>query len=267
MASRIVLITGKHPPLKTRQSTQAETQTLGANSGVGYATTKVLATASPDFHIIMTGRSLEKVSTAKSEIETSGIKGSLSALQLDITSPTSINTAVNHVEQTHGHLDALINNAAVGSRGPHLLTRMRECFETNVFGCAAVAEAFRPLLLKSPNPYSVFVSSGVGSIGSIAGKTDADKIPFDDAYRASKSALNMIATVEARDYAAKGLKVFPMCPGFVVSNLRGTGEQERTGWGNAGDPAESGRLVLRILSGERDADVGRLVHKDGVYPW
>lgn len=56
-------------------------------------------------------------------------------------------------------------------------------------------------------------------------------------------------------------------PGFVRSNLRGTTEEERSGWGGAGDPDESGEIVLSVVKGERDGDVGLLVHKDGVYPW
>lgn len=37
--------------------------------------------------------------------------------------------------------------------------------------------------------------------------------------------------------------------------------------GKAGDPAVSGLIVLDIVQGKRDADVGRFVHKDGVYAW
>jgi hypothetical protein len=56
-------------------------------------------------------------------------------------------------------------------------------------------------------------------------------------------------------------------PGFVVSNLRGTSEEERSGWGGAGDPAVSGQLILEILEGERDGDVGKFVWTEGVHPW
>ena len=61
--------------------------------------------------------------------------------------------------------------------------------------------------------------------------------------------------------------MFVMSPGFVRSNLRGPSEEARSGWGKAGDPEDSGRIVLDIVNGKRDADVGRFVHKDGVYDW
>jgi len=76
----------------------------------------------------------------------------------------------------------------------------------------------------------------------------------------------MVALFEHADYGNE-IKVFAMSPGFVVSNLRGTTEELQSGWGQAGDPKTAGETLLAILKGERDADVGRLIHKDGVYPW
>ena len=214
----------------------------------------------------MTGRTLTKVQTALTEIESAGnLKGTLSAVQLDVTDDASIAQAVQHVEKHHGRLDALINNAAIGRMDPDVRTRVSTSMETNVVGPAVVAEAFRPLLMKAQKPYGVYVSSGVGSM--MKATEPGPRLPNENAYRASKAALNMVAVVENRDFGPQGLRVFTMCPGFVVSNLRGTSEEARSGWGKAGDPLESGKLVLSILEGERDADVGKLVQKDGVYPW
>ena len=245
----------------------------GANSGVGYAATNILLRASEPFHVIMASRSLDKAQAAMSEIQTWGnLKGTLSTIQLELTNQASILAAAKSVEETHGHLDALVNNAAVGSMDPDIKTRMQISMDTNVIGPTMVEEAFRPLLLKAKNPYSVYVSSGMGSVTK-AGDTSLDHykpIPGEEAYRSSKAALNMLAILEAKTYGPRGLKVFGMCPGFVVSNLRGKDEGMRTGkafGAEAGDPEDSGRTLLRILTGERDDDVGKFVHKDGVYPW
>ena len=247
----------------------------GANSGVGYATTKVLTGFSSAYHVIMAGRSLSKLQTAKTELETSNnIKGSLSTLQLDVTDETSITNAAKQVQQQHSHIDALINNAGIGNGDPDLKTRFSLTYNTNVIGPVLVSEAFRPLLLNSPNPYSIYISSVVGSMTQITDNLDFSNLPKtitsrpkENAYRSSKAALNMVAIIEARDYASEGLKVFTMCPGFVVSNLRGGKDEQRNGWGHARDPEESGETVLGILEGRRDGNVGRFVHKDGIYPW
>lgn len=239
----------------------------GANTGVGYATTSVIARASENFHVILACRDLAKADKAKAEIAAAGIKGKLSTLELVVTDSASIQKAAASVAEQFGRLDVLINNAAVGSAPAENDTdRFLATFQTNVVGPHLVSEAFRPLLLKSAKPYSVYVTSGQGSL-QIA--SSAPKHPYEppkaQPYRSSKAALNMVMVMDSRDN--KPVKVFGMDPGFVVSNLRGTKEEQRTGRGLAGDPEVAGGVLLSIIQGQRDADEGRVVHKDGVHPW
>ncbi len=194
-------------------------------------------------------------------------------MQLDVTDVASVTKARDFVEKEFGHLDALINNAAVGGTGyPDIPTRFQAVMATNVTGVAVVTDLFRPLLLKSAHPYSIFVSSGAGSFGRaierFQGTRDKPPEPANGgAYHASKAALNMLALREHIEYVDSGLKVFAMSPGFVVSNLRGTSEELRSGWGKAGPASVAGGFMLSILEGERDADVGKLIRKDGVDDW
>lgn len=207
---------------------------------------------------------------AVSELEAASPIGALSTVQLDVTDDTSIKAAAAHVQEQFGRLDVLVNNAGVGGNiSPDIRTRFQLCLETNVTGPAMVADAFRPLLLKSSNPYSIYVSSGASTLvrNAAAKPPRHEGIRNGGAYLVSKAALNMLAVVEAGEWGHEGLKVFVMSPGFVRSNLRGESEEARSGWGKAGDPAVSGQIVLDIVQGRRDADAGRFVHKDGVYPW
>lgn len=131
-----------------------------------------------------------------------------------------------------------------------------------------MAEKFHPLLLKSnSSPYSIFVTSSLGSIAIASdvrsGSYSADYIP----YRMSKAALDMLVIQEHKHKSKQGLKVFAVCPGLVRSYLRGTEKEDVEAGGKAGDPMVSGKTILDIMEGKRDADVGKLVHKDGVYPW
>ena len=241
---------------------------------MGYAASKVIARTSSAFHVIMAGRSLEKVEAARAEIESSGdLKGTLSTIHLDVLDKTSIHDAAAQIAHEFGRLDVLINNAAVANLDPDLQTRLRINMETNFIGPALVSEAFRPLLEKSENPYSIYVSSGVGSLtrasdpDSSLYKTNSPVTKYGEGYATSKAALNMLALQQAM-MNKDSMKIFMMCPGFVVSNLRRWGGDEaNSGWGNAGDPAVSGETLLSIVEGKRDADVGKFVHKDGVYPW
>jgi len=215
----------------------------------------------------MAGRSKDKLASALAEVQDTKIKGTVSTVQLDVTDEQSIKDAVQHVRDQHGRLDVLVNNAAVGTIDPDIKKRFTLSLVTNVIGPALVAGAFRPLLLESDNPYSIFVSSGTGSLARAADPAAVSYMPNENAYRASKAALNMVAIKEWQDFKAKGLKVFAFCPGFVVSNIRGPSEELRTGWGKAGDPLVSGQSILDIIEGKRDVDDGKFVHKDGVYQW
>jgi NAD(P)-dependent dehydrogenase (short-subunit alcohol dehydrogenase family) len=185
----------------------------GANSGVGYAASKVLASASPPYHVIMAGRSLSKLQAAQSEIHAStpSTHGNLSTVEMDVTSPTSIRAALATISSQHPHLDVLINNAATGNTDPDTYTRYHATLDTNVIGPAVVADTFRPFLLKSPNPYSIYVSSGVGSLSRAdeVAQGKREKIPEPanaQAYKASKAALNSIALQEYIEYKDRGLK-------------------------------------------------------------
>ena len=215
----------------------------------------------------MASRSSENGKAASSEIQATGIQGTISTVQLDVTDESSIAAAVKQVEKEHGRLDVLVNNAGIYSQASTLKEQFEVTFNTNVTGAALVAEAFTPLLLKSSNPYLLYITSGLGSLNRASDKQHPDyKFDFR-AYRISKAAMNMLAVQDAKVLGKQGVKVFTLCPGLVVSNLRGRGEEQRTMGGNAGDPEESGRTMLRIIEGGRDADVGKFVHKDGIYPW
>ncbi|KAL1964564.1 hypothetical protein VTN77DRAFT_6861 [Rasamsonia byssochlamydoides] len=243
----------------------------GANSGIGYAATKVIASASSDYHVIMACRSLSKGNAALEEIQQEGIiKGSLSTIQLDVTDEQSIDAAAKHIEDKFGRLDVLINNAGIASMNiPNLKKQFEDTYTTNVIGTALVTRAMEPLLLKSQRPgYVLHVSSALGSVTRALDPTQAGYLlPTAVAYCVSKAALNMLTVEHLKRLGPQGVKVFVVCPGLVRSYLRGKTAEQVSAGGKAGDPMVSGRFFLSVIEGERDGDVGKFIHKDGVYPW
>lgn len=225
--------------------------------------------ASSKYYVVLASRSLPKVESAVAEILALKPQGTLSALQLDVTNLASIEAAAATVEKRFGRVDVVINNAGISGWCDTLQQSLSEALKVNAIGSALVAEAFRPLLLKSTNPYSIYVSSGAGSITrTLAQRPDpSQQIKDDVAYRVSKAAQNMVAAVEWRDYGPQGLKVFVMSPGCVVSNIRGESDEQKSAWGMARDADTAGVTVKAIIEGQRDADVGKFVVEEGTRPW
>jgi NAD(P)-dependent dehydrogenase (short-subunit alcohol dehydrogenase family) len=132
-----------------------------------------------------------------------------------------------------------------------------------------VTEKFLPLLEKSKGARLVYVSSGLGSINMRLDPKDPYKMLQALAYRMSKAAINMLVACDVMNYGPKGMKVWAFDPGYVVTNLSGTGEKgkrERVKNG-AGDPKVSAKALAAVLAGKRDEDVGKFIHENGVYPW
>ncbi|KGO60967.1 Short-chain dehydrogenase/reductase SDR [Penicillium expansum] len=196
----------------------------GANSGVGYATTQVLA-AHANHH-------------------------------LDVEDDTSIAQAVSTVDEQFNRLDILINNAGSAAPNSSGRARLNQIFSTNVIGATLVSEAFIPLLVKSENPYLIHVSSGLGSMKLATDPSSQIYAAPWDEYRASKAALNMITVQMHKRLQSRGVRVFAFCPGLVRSNLRGEDEAAVSAQGRAGDPLESGKGILGIVLGERDGEAG-----------
>ncbi|KAJ9643820.1 uncharacterized protein PV06_09004 [Exophiala oligosperma] len=240
----------------------------GANSGIGFATAEVIASASPNYHVLVGSRNPENGKKAVADLKATGnIKGTLTDVQIDITDQSSVDALAKFIGEKFGRLDVLVNNAGIAPTDGSLRSIMDRTFQTNVTGPLVLTEALKPLLLKSKNPYSIYVSSGLGSLSM----ADSEKVLALEypAYSASKSALNQMMIYESKNNAKNGInmKSFVMCPGFVRSHLRGKEEEQISGGGRAGDPKVSGQIILDIVEGRRDADVGKFVYKDGVYPW
>lgn len=240
----------------------------GANTGIGYRTAEILSTY-PRYHTILGCRDVSKGQAALSTLQALSPTSSLSLVQLDVTCESSISAAAASIEKDHGRLDVLVNNAAIMSHKTTLVGQLRELFETNTIGAAAVTEEMRYLLLRSEDARIVYVTS---ELGSVVLRLDKEQMYYgvtETAYRMSKAAINMLVACQHVEDGPRGVKLWAFDPGYVVTNLSGTGEkgiQERIDRG-AGDARESARALVDIVLGKRDGDVGKLVHKDGEHPW
>lgn len=195
----------------------------GANKGIGYETARLLGERG--MTVLVGARDAALGEKAAATLRDGGADAR--AVTLDVTSPATIDSVASHIAAEFGVLDILINNAGIaradGDARPSLTTvaTLREVFETNVFGVVAVTNALLPLLRRAPAARIVNVSSEVGSIailtdpaGPLAGLTS---IP----YPASKTALNMVTAMYAKELADTPIKVNAANPGYCATDLNG----------------------------------------------
>lgn len=136
----------------------------------------------------------------------------LSAVELDVTRPDSIEKARSQIEATSARLDMLVNNAGYGQFGAVMDTDsdvLRRQFETNVIAPAALSRAFLPLLLASEQ-------ACIANIGSISGVVTT---PFAGVYCASKAALHALSDAMRMELGPLGVRVVTVQPGGIRSKF------------------------------------------------
>lgn len=151
--------------------------------------------------------------------------GNITAIKCDITNEQSIENAARDIKQACGHLDIII--IATGMLHDHAggimpekslrdlnLDTLNKVFQINTFAPAIIAKHFVPLLPKNRRSIFAAISARVGSI------TD-NRLGGWHAYRASKSALNMLIKNIAIETARrnKSAIITGLHPGSVDTEL------------------------------------------------
>ncbi|HMJ11360.1 MAG TPA: SDR family oxidoreductase [Polyangiaceae bacterium] len=181
----------------------------GCSTGIGRALARELA-----------GRGHQTFASARQLGSIADLEGhGIHTLELDVTSPASIDSAVGTLLSRAGRIDAVINNAGVNVFGPILetpLDAVRGLLETNVLGALAVAQAVFPHMAERR-------AGRIVNIGSIAGVLPT---PFAAAYCASKSALHMLSEVMRMEVKPFGIDIVVVQPGGVKSNIASSGSRD-----------------------------------------
>lgn len=233
----------------------------GANKGIGFETARAIA--STGHTVLMGARDPERGRTAAAKLTAAGLD--VSYLPLDVTDERSLAAAAEHVQQHHGRLDILINNAAISKdrgRTPADLPipDLREVIETNTIGAAATIHHFLPLLRRSDAALIGNVSSGLGTVDFMT-NPDQQLAAYTTllAYGTSKAALNAITLIYARSLQPEGIRVVALSPGFVATDLN-----NNTGWDT---PEQGGRRIADEVLADTSETGVFLKEGGGIYPW
>jgi len=186
--------------------------------------------------------------------------GRLHLLPLDVAAPKSHAELIRELPLVLGNgdgdgggdrLDLLVNNAGVlhsGERfGKVAAETLDDSLRTNASGPFLLTQALAPWLADGGK-----VANLSSELGSIAGK-DAFRTP---SYSISKAALNMATALLARALADRGIVVLALHPGWVQTDMGGSGAEVA--------PQDAAAALLRVIERADAGDSGRFLDRHGM---
>lgn len=180
----------------------------GTSSGFGLLSAARLSAAG---HIVYaTMRDINKSTELRNEIAKRG--GHIEIRPLDVTQIDTIKKVVEEINQTHGCLDVVINNAGYGLGGffeDLTQQEIRHVMDVNFFGVQNVCREVIPVMRKNQ-------SGKIINISSIAGLTAA---PCFGAYNVSKWAIEAFSESLFHEMALFGIKVVLIEPGSYPTKI------------------------------------------------
>jgi NAD(P)-dependent dehydrogenase (short-subunit alcohol dehydrogenase family) len=218
----------------------------GANRGIGLATaTELLA------------RRARVVAGVRDPARMPRLAGDITVLALDAADAASCEAFVREANNRHGHIDGLINNAAI------LIDRdtpalelpeddLRRAMEVNLIGPVRLCQLVVPDMVKRGYGRIVNVSSGLGSISSMG--------PGYSSYRVTKLGLNGFTRILAAELGqGSNVKVNSLSPGWVRTDMGGAGASR--------DPSEAAREIADLVSLAADGPSGGFFRQGEPQEW
>ena len=167
----------------------------GGNSGIGFATAKLLK--QKGYHVTICGRDANRVKKAADEL-------AVDFLVADISKAEDVETLASYF--TEG-IDALVNNAAIARFMPiseHTLDDYDDFFHTNIRGPLYIIQKLLPALKKSK-----------GAVTSVSSIITTNGLPNASLYASTKGAIDAFTRSLAIELASDNIRINAVSPGAV----------------------------------------------------
>lgn len=175
----------------------------GASRGIGRSIALALARAGAD--VAVTARRSPDLADTATAIRAAGRKAV--AIELDVRDAKRCRAAAEEAASSLGGLDVLVNNAGVEEVRPSLdvdEALWEKIVDTNLKGAFFVAQAAARIM----------AGAGGGSIVNLCSLTSYVGIPTAVPYGASKTGLLGMTRALATEWAAAGIRVNAIAPGY-----------------------------------------------------
>lgn len=222
----------------------------GGNRGIGLAACEGLATLG--MHVVMGSRDMVKGESVAAALRQKGLN--VEAIQLDVTNATSIEQTRQAIQQKHGRLDVLVNNAAILIDETSNILRlpietMRETMEANFYGPLMMCQAFLPMMRQYGRV--VNVSSQAGQLTTMGN--------YAPSYSISKTALNALTVMFAAAIHGGDIKINAMCPGWVRTDMGGPNAHR--------SPEQGAETILWLATLPKDGPTGGFYRDQKPLAW
>ncbi|KAI4718161.1 short chain dehydrogenase [Aureobasidium sp. EXF-10727] len=182
---------------------------VGATTGIGKETAELLA--KKGWHVIVTGRNQDK-----------GNKngGSASFHPVDVTSKESVAALHKHISETHGRLDAAVNNAGMSSTfQPFHTTPVEDMdfmYNVNLKGTFFCMQEQIKMMLKQEKQGDAGKRGVIVNMSSMSGLIG---VQYAAPYSSTKHAIIGLTKSTALEYATEGIFISAVAPGVIDSGM------------------------------------------------
>lgn len=194
----------------------------GANRGIGFEIARQLAHRK--IKVLMGARDDARGTQARNKLADQGLDVHL--IQIDVTDPTTIEAALGRIKDEFGRLDVLVNNAGILIDSETRLLDLsvalfQNTLETNAFGPLLLSQACVPIMKANHYGRIVNMSSTMGSLSEIANPDSNYEELRSPGYRLSKTLINGITVLLAKELRGTNILVNSACPGWVHAEMGG----------------------------------------------